>query len=329
MDGGYDVIVIGGGPAGYTAAIYTSRAGLMTLQIAGLEAGGQLMLTREVENYPGFSRGVMGPELMENMRQQAENQGVEIVYDNATAVNFKTYPLEVYVNEDKYKAKAVVVATGASPKWLGLEDERRLLGRGVSSCATCDGPLFKGTASSVVVGGGDTAMEYALFLSNLVSKVYVVHRRDSLRASKVMAERALKNPKIEFVWNSVVEGIKGDRRVEAVKVRNIRTGEVLEIGCQSVFVAIGHKPNTEIFHGQLELDEEGYVRVYDGMRTSVPGVFAAGDVHDKRYRQAVTAAGFGCMAAMEVVWFIETGEPEKLLKAYSSTKTSPPSTTAL
>ncbi|MEM4272723.1 MAG: FAD-dependent oxidoreductase, partial [Candidatus Caldarchaeum sp.] len=209
MEGGYDVIVIGGGPAGYTAAIYTSRAGLKTLQIAGLEAGGQLMLTREVENYPGFSRGVMGPDLMENMRQQAENQGVEIVYDNATAVNFKTYPLEVYVNENRYKAKAVVVATGASPKWLGLEDEKRLLGRGVSSCATCDGPLFRGTESSVVVGGGDTAMEYALFLSNLVSKVYVVHRRDSLRASKVMAERALKNPKIEFVWNSVVEGIKG------------------------------------------------------------------------------------------------------------------------
>jgi thioredoxin reductase (NADPH) len=327
----YDVIVIGGGPAGYTAAIYACRANLKTLVITGVEAGGQLMLTREVENYPGFAKGVLGPDLMENMRQQAENQGAELLYDNATAVNFRKYPLEVYVNENRYTAKAVIVATGASPKWLGLESERRLLARGVSSCATCDGPLFKGTDTAVVVGGGDTAMEYALFLSNLVSKVLVIHRRDKLRASKVLAERALSNPKIEFIWDSVVTDIVGEKKVEAVKVRNIKTGEERLIPTQSVFIAIGHKPNTEIFFGQLELDEEGYVKVYDGVKTGVEGVFAAGDVHDKKYRQAITAAAFGCMAAMEAIWFIERGGPERLLAeaAQTSTKTSPSFTTTL
>ncbi|MCS7110547.1 MAG: thioredoxin-disulfide reductase [Candidatus Caldarchaeum sp.] len=320
----YDVIVIGGGPAGYTAAIYTCRANLKTLVIAGLEAGGQLMLTREVENYPGFSNGVLGPELMENMKQQAENQGAQMVFDNASAVDFRKYPFEVYVGEDKYLGKVVIVATGASPKWLGLEGEKRLLARGVSSCATCDGPLFRGTDTTVVVGGGDTAMEYALFLSNLVSKVYVVHRRDTLRASKVLAERAMKNPKIEFIWNSVVTEIIGENKVESVKIKNLKTGQVSELKTQSVFVAIGHKPNTEIFTDHLELDEEGYIKLYDGMRTNVPGVFAAGDVHDKRYRQAVTAAGYGCMAAMEAIRFLESGEAEKLFQ--TSTKISSPTT---
>jgi thioredoxin reductase (NADPH) len=273
----YDVIVIGGGPAGYTAAIYACRANLKTLVITGVEAGGQLMLTREVENYPGFAKGVLGPDR------------------------------------------------------LGLESERRLLARGVSSCATCDGPLFKGTNTAVVVGGGDTAMEYALFLSNLVSRVLVIHRRDKLRASKVLAERALSNPKIEFIWDSVVTDIVGEKKVEAVKVRNIKTGEERLIPTQSVFIAIGHKPNTEIFVGQLELDEEGYVKVYDGVKTGVEGVFAAGDVHDKKYRQAITAAAFGCMAAMEAIWFIERGGPERLLAeaAQTSTKTSPSFTTTL
>jgi thioredoxin reductase (NADPH) len=317
----YDVIVIGGGPAGYTASIYTCRAGLRTLLVAGIKAGGQLILTREVENYPGFANGVIGPDLMENMRQQAENQGAEIIYDDATAVNFKTYPLEVYVGDAKYTAKAVIVATGASPKWLGLDAETRLLGRGLSSCATCDGPLFRGSSSSVVVGGGDTAMEYALFLANLVSKVIVVHRRDALRASKALAERALKNPKIEFVWDSVLEDILGDNKVEGVRVKNLKTGEVRVIPCQSVFVAIGHKPNTEIFTGQLELDGEGYMKLYDGMRTSVRGVFAAGDVHDKRYRQAITAAGFGCMAAMEAIWFLQSLDEKTLQQPTPSLKT--------
>ncbi len=311
----YDVIIIGSGPAGYTAAIYTCRANLKTLIIAGIESGGQLMLTREVENYPGFPEGVLGPDLMERMRQQAENMGAEIIYEDATAVDFKSYPLKVFVEDREYVAKAVIIATGASPKWLGLESEKRLLGRGVSSCATCDGPLFKGANNVVVVGGGDAAMEYALYLANLVNKVTVVHRRDKLRASKVMQERAFSNPKIEFIWNSVVSDILGENRVEGVKVKNIQNGEESVIKCEAIFIAIGHKPNTDIFKGQVELDEIGYVKLHNGMETSVRGVFAAGDVHDYKYRQAITAAGYGCMAAMEAIRFIEEGIPEKLAEA--------------
>ena len=311
----YDVIIIGSGPAGYTAAIYTCRANLKTLIIAGIESGGQLMLTREVENYPGFPEGVLGPDLMERMRQQAENMGAEIIYEDATAVDFKSYPLKVFVEDREYVAKAVIIATGASPKWLGLESEKRLLGRGVSSCATCDGPLFKGANNVVVVGGGDAAMEYALYLANLVNKVTVVHRRDKLRASKVMQERAFSNPKIEFIWNSVVSDILGENRVEGVKVKNIQNGEESVIKCEAIFIAIGNKPNTDIFKGQVELDEIGYVKLHNGMETSVRGVFAAGDVHDYKYRQAITAAGYGCMAAMEAIRFIEEGIPEKLAEA--------------
>ncbi|MDJ0270923.1 MAG: thioredoxin-disulfide reductase [Aigarchaeota archaeon] len=316
--GEYDVIIIGSGPAGYTAAIYTCRANLKTLIIAGIESGGQLMLTREVENYPGFPEGVLGPDLMERMRQQAENMGAEIIYEDATAVDFKGYPLKVFVEDREYVAKAVIIATGASPKWLGLESEKRLLGRGVSSCATCDGPLFKGANNVVVVGGGDAAMEYALYLANLVNKVTVVHRRDKLRASKVMQERAFSNPKIEFIWNSVVSDILGENRVEGVKVENVQSGEENVIKCEAVFIAIGHKPNTDIFRGQIELDEIGYVKLHNGMETSVRGVFAAGDVHDYKYRQAITAAGYGCMAAMEAIRFIEEGIPEKLAEAHQT-----------
>ena len=314
----YDVIVIGSGPAGYTAAIYTCRANLKTLIIAGIESGGQLMLTREVENFPGFPEGVFGPELMERMRQQAEKHGAEIIYEDATAVDFKTCPYKVYVEQEEYLARTVIIATGSSPKWLGLESEKRLLGRGVSSCATCDGPLFKGASNIVVVGGGDSAMEYALYLANLAEKVTVVHRRDKLRASKILQERAFANEKIFFVWDSVVVDILGENRVEAVKVRNVKTGEEQIIGCNAVFIAIGHKPNTEIFKGHVELDEMDYVKLYNGMQTNIPGVFAAGDVHDHKYRQAVTAAGYGCMAAMEVVKFIEEGHVEKILNSQTN-----------
>lgn len=314
----YDIIIIGSGPAGYTAGIYAARANMKTLLIAGVTPGGQLMLTGLVENFPGFPEGVQGPELMDNMRRQAENAGVEIVYDEAVDVDFSVYPRRVFTSERAYAAKAVIIATGASPKWLGLESEKRLLGRGVSSCATCDGPLFKGASCAVVVGGGDSAMEYALFLANLVGKVVVVHRRDKLRASRIMQERALSNPKIEFVWNSVVEEVLGQDRVEGVRVRNRVTGEERVIPCNALFVAIGHAPSTEIFRGKIELDEEGYIKLHSGSETNVKGVFAAGDVHDKRYRQAITAAGFGCMAAMEAIRFIEEGWPERLEREYGT-----------
>jgi len=309
----YDIIVLGSGPAGYTAAIYAVRANLRTLLVAGLEAGGQLMLTSMVENYPGFPEGVLGPELMERMREQAERQGVQIVFDNATAVDFKAYPFKVQVGESSFAAKAVIVATGASPQMLGLESERKLMGAGVSTCAVCDGPLFKDSDRVVVVGGGDTAMEYAIFMSNLSKEVIIVHRRDRLRASPVMQQRALSKPNVKVLWDSVVTDILGDKKVEAVKVKNLQSGEERVIACRAVFIAIGHRPNTEIFRGQLELDEKGYVKVYDGQRTSVEGVFAAGDVHDHKYRQAVTAAGFGCIAALEAIAFVESGRPEQLM----------------
>jgi thioredoxin reductase (NADPH) len=309
----YDVVIVGSGPAGYTAAIYSARANLKTVLIAGITPGGQLMLTGLVENFPGFAEGVMGPDLMDSMRQQAERAGVEIVYEDAEEVDFSVYPRVIRTASAAYAAKTVIIATGASPKWLGLEAEKRLLARGVSSCATCDGPLFKGSRCAVVVGGGDTAMEYALFLSRIVEKVVVVHRRDRLRASKIMQSRAFSTPNIEFVWNSVVTDILGESRVEGVSVLNRVTGETRVIPCNAVFVAIGHSANTEIFKGKIDLDEDGYVRIYNGLETSVKGVFAAGDVHDKVYKQAITAAGFGCMAALQAIKFIDEGWPEKLL----------------
>ena len=301
----YDVIVVGSGPAGYTAALYTCRAGLRVLIIGGMTPGGQLMLTGEVENYPGFPEGVNGPELMERMREQALRFGAEMIYEDATAVDFSRRPLRIWAGEKEYRAHAVIIATGAAAKWLGLESEQRLIGRGVSSCATCDAPLFKGAENVVIVGGGDVAMEYALFTANLVKRVTVIHRRDQLRASRILQERAFANPKITFVWNSVVAEILGENKVRGVRIRDVKTGEEREIPCEAVFVSIGHKPATDIFRGQIELDEYGYIVTHDVVKTSVEGVYAAGDVHDKKYRQAITAAGFGCMAALEASRYIE------------------------
>ncbi|MCS7118220.1 MAG: thioredoxin-disulfide reductase [Thaumarchaeota archaeon] len=301
----YDIVVIGSGPAGCTAAVYAARAGMRTLMIAGVTPGGQLMLTTVVENFPGFPEGVNGPDLMDRMREQAERAGAEVVHEDVREVDLSTYPFKVYAGDSEYSALSIVVATGAASKWLGLESEKRFIGRGVSSCATCDAPLFKGAKNIVVVGGGDSAMEYALFCANLAERVTVIHRRDRLRASKAMQDRAFANPKITFVWNSVVDEILGDVRVRAVKVRDVKTGETGVIECDAVFVAIGHAPATEFLRGWVELDEDGYIVTRDLVRTSVDGVFAAGDVHDKKYKQAITAAGFGCMAALEAVRFVE------------------------
>ncbi|MEM1517621.1 MAG: thioredoxin-disulfide reductase [Nitrososphaerota archaeon] len=301
----FDVIVIGSGPAGYTAALYTARANLRVLIIAGVAPGGQLMLTGHVENFPGFPDGILGPELMERMREQALKFGAKIVYDDAIDVDFSKTPYKVLTSGEEYLGYSVIIATGAAARWLGLESEKRLIGRGVSGCATCDAPLFKGADNIVIIGGGDSAMEYALFTANLAKKVTVIHRRDKLRASKIMQERALSNPKITFIWNSVVTDIIGENKVEGVKVKNLLTGEEKTIQCNAVFVAIGHKPATDIFRDKIDMDNEGYIITREIVKTSVPGVFAAGDVHDKKYRQAITAAGFGCMAALEAIRYVE------------------------
>jgi thioredoxin reductase (NADPH) len=295
----FDVIVIGSGPAGYTAGVYTSRANLGTLIISGTLPGGQLMTTSEVENYPGFPNGIFGPELMMNMRQQAERFGAVIVDDEVIKVDFKKRPFTITTHAETYTAEATLVCTGASPRKLGIPAEQQFSGRGVSYCATCDGPFFKGE-NIVVVGGGDTAMEEATFLTKFGKSVRVVHRRDSLRASKILQQKALENPKIEFIWNNVVADIKGNNKISTVLVKDINTGKERLIETGGLFVAIGHEPNTAIFNGQLELDDKGYIVLKQHTRTSVEGVFAAGDVHDHRYRQAVTAAGFGCMAAIDV-----------------------------
>jgi thioredoxin reductase (NADPH) len=299
----YDVIIIGSGPAGLTAAIYCGRALLKALVVAGVEAGGQLMLASKVENYPGFAEPILGPELIAQMRRQAERFGAEFINDNVTWVDFSSRPFKIAVGSRPLEARAAIIATGSSAKWLGLESEQRLRGRGVSSCATCDGFFFR-DKSVVVVGGGDTAMEEALFMTKLASKVTVIHRRDKLRASKILQERAFKNEKISFIWNSIVEDVLGENRVEGIRIRNIKTGETLDLWCDGVFIAIGHKPNTEIFKGQLELDAKGYIVTHDETKTSVEGVFAAGDVRDFRYRQAITAAGSGCKAAIDAERFL-------------------------
>ncbi len=302
-----ELIIMGSGPAGMTAAIYAARGNLKPLVITGLPPGGQLMLTSEVENYPGFPDGILGPELMDRMRKQAERFGAEFLEYDVTSVNLLKYPFEVRVNEDVYKAKAIIIATGASVKWLGLESERRLIGRGVSSCATCDAPFFN-DKDVVVVGGGDTAIDDALMLTKYAKKVTVVHRRDKLRASKILQNRAFKNRKINFKWNSVVEDIIGDKKVESVVIKDVKTGERSKIDCQGVFVAIGHKPNTDLFKEQIEMDDNGYIIRKSNTETNIKGVFVAGDVCDTRYRQAITAAGMGCQAAMDAEKYLESIE---------------------
>ena len=302
------VLIIGSGPAGYTAAIYTARAGLEPLMLAGLEFGGQLMITTDVENYPGYPDGVSGPLMMEEFQKQAERFGTEIVFENATAVDFSQRPFRVEKEGQAYTADAVIVATGASARWLGLESEERLQNNGVSACATCDGALFRGKPMAVV-GGGDTAMEEALFLSRFATKVTIIHRRGELRASKIMQERVLTNETIEMAWHSEVDEVLGDDFVTGVRLRDPRDGSTREIDVEALFIAIGHQPNTTLFQGKLEMDDAAYLTVEPGTtRTSVEGIFACGDVADPIYRQAVTAAGTGCMAAIDAErWLAEQG----------------------
>jgi len=304
----YDVVILGSGPAGLTAAIYTARAELKTLVVEGTEVGGQLMITSTVENFPGFPDGVEGPELMDRIRKQAEKFGTEFKLGEAADVKLDGQPFKVLVSNEWIETKTIIVATGSSSRWLGLESEAKLRGKGVSGCATCDGFFFMGK-DVAVVGGGDAAIEEATFLTRFAKKVTIIHRRDKLRASKAMQKKAFENPKIEFEWDSVVDDILdvNQGKVTAVVLRNVKTGEKKELPLDGVFIAIGHDPATRIFQGKLELDERGYIIARD-TRTSVPGVFAAGDVQDPRYRQAISAAGTGCMAAIEVLKFLEGEE---------------------
>jgi thioredoxin reductase (NADPH) len=310
----YDVVVIGSGPAGYTAALYAARANLDVLVYQGFETGGQLMLTSDVENYPGYKDGVMGPDMMEDFEAQAARFGAEMRPDNVERVDFSERPFKLWAEgsaaDEPTLAKAVVIATGAKARWLGLPGEERLKGRGVSGCATCDGFFFK-EKRVAVVGGGDTAMEEALFLTKFAGEVLLIHRRDTFRASKIMLERARKNPKITFLTDTVVEDVLGENSVEGIRVKDVNTGEERELKVDGFFAAIGHAPATGIFEGQVEMDGGGYVLQKEHTMTSVPGVFAAGDVSDTRYRQAVTAAGDGCRAAIDAErWLEEQGEAE-------------------
>ncbi|HEX5630987.1 MAG TPA: thioredoxin-disulfide reductase [Acidimicrobiia bacterium] len=301
------IVIIGSGPAGLTAAVYAARGGLQPLVIEGLAAGGQLMLTTEVENYPGYPDGIMGPEMMGLFRKQAERFGTRFVTSDVTRVDFSSRPFGIWVDAAEYRAEAVIISTGASAQWLGVPGEEKLRGHGVSACATCDGFFFK-EREIVVVGGGDSAMEEALFLTRFASRVTVVHRRAEFRASKIMAERVLAHPKITVRWNTVVEEILGGDAVTGIRLRDTITGDVSDLAAEGVFVAIGHTPNTELFQGQLDLDPRGYLLTYRGTATSVAGVFGAGDVVDSVYRQAVTAAGTGCEAAIDAERWLEAQE---------------------
>jgi thioredoxin reductase (NADPH) len=302
------LVIVGSGPAGLTAAIYAARANLDPLVISGVPAGGQLILTTDVENYPGFPEGILGPELMDRFRAQAKRFGTEFVDANVTKVNFHERPFRLEAGpEVVVEADAVIIATGANARWLDLPSEQRLRGHGVSACATCDGFFFKGVPLGLV-GGGDSALEEAMFLTKFASSVIVYHRRSELRASKIMQDRARANPKIRFEFDTVVEEVLGEEKVTGLKVRHLPSGQVTEEKVGGLFVAIGHDPASEVFRGQLELDEKGYIKVHAGTRTSVDGVFTGGDVHDHRYRQAVTAAGFGCMAALDAERYLAEHE---------------------
>src|SRR3989442_4391135 len=298
-----DVIIIGPGSADYTAAIYSCRAGRKTLLLAGSIPGGQLMITSDVENFPGFPQGILGPELMENLRKQAERFGPEIIYDDVSKVDFNSQPFTVTAGMHSYQGRTAIIATGANAKWLEIPSETKFKGKGVSSCATCDGFFFK-DKEVAVVGGGDTAMEEASFLANITRKVTIIHRRDKLRASQIMQDRSLKNPKINFVWDSVVEEILGDSNVTGIRSKNLKTGKEQLLKTDGVFVAIGYEPNTSVFKGQIDLDPKGYIITHKETETNVPVGFAAGDVRDFRYRQAITAAADGCKAAMDADRFI-------------------------
>ncbi|PYS39072.1 MAG: thioredoxin-disulfide reductase [Acidobacteria bacterium] len=302
-----NMVIIGSGPAGLTAAVYAARANLQPLLIEGKEPGGQLTLTTLVENYPGFADGIMGPDLMDAMRKQAQRFGAELVNSHVHAVKLKEHPFRVYYGDQEVQTKTVVISTGSSAKLIGLETELQLMGHGVSTCATCDGFFYRGKEIAVV-GGGDSAMEEATFLTKFATNVSVIHRRDVLRASKIMQDRAMKNPKIHFTYNTVVEEVLGTKQtgVTGLKLRNVRSRDLSELRVDGLFVAIGHNPNTEIFKGQIDLDERGYIKTQpDSTRTNIPGVFACGDVQDPVFRQAITAAGSGCMAAMEAERWLE------------------------
>lgn len=299
-----NVIIVGSGPAGLTAALYTAREDFNPLVVAGMAYGGQLQLTTSVENYPAFPEGIMGPDLVQKMRDQTERFGARFINEDVTGVDLNTRPYRVSLDSGTYETHSVVIATGASAKWLGIPSEQRLMGRGVSSCATCDGPLYRGKKVAVV-GGGDTAMEDSLFLSKLADHVTIIHRRNELRASRIMQERVLSNPRIEIVWDSVVDEAIGDEDVRGIRVKNLKSGEIKDLEVDGLFIAIGHAPNTAFLKGQLPLDSHGYIITEDEVKTHLKGVYVAGDVADRKYRQAITAASSGAKAALEVRAFLQ------------------------